>query len=336
MRACDEARQRILDASNTLGNGVDANGKNYAQLRDDAIDSSKNLASDSQILYQTGATNGAVGGPSKRVANAVVEVIESAKQAAAAIEDADGKKAVLDRAEQVATASANMVGHAKKVAENPSAVNKQQMTVAFKEISNAMGKMVRAIKDADVGDKATRVAAQQISKTQADLDAATIFAETGQLHLGVDKKPLGDAHRDFTEAVKEFETVSNRVKQAGKLSSNEMCESFQDLSNATSKLAEASKSVAVVLGEYETQKVVLKNAKQVAVRAQQLLLTGNRVNGTPDDADAQRNLKAAGLDVDEEIQNLLLHVNDVAGEALEEIRAVDAAKKGDRRSNRKL
>ena len=111
------------------------------------------------------------------------------------------QRAVLVGAREVAAASAKLMGYGEKVAENPRAENKQTMNEGFKAISNAMGVLVRAIKDADVGDKAARDAASEISRVQADLDAALIFAETGQLHLGAEKRPLAVAHEEFTKAV---------------------------------------------------------------------------------------------------------------------------------------
>jgi hypothetical protein len=62
------------------------------------------------------------------------------------------------------------------------------------------------------------------------------------------------------------------------------------------------------------------------VRSQQLVLAGNRLNSTPDDRQAAQRMKDAQQGVASDAQRLLAHVNTVAGEALEEIAAVEAAK----------
>jgi hypothetical protein len=204
---------------------------------------------------------GGVGGKSKQVATTTAGLVTAAKEAASVIDNPETKKAVLIGAREVAAASAKLVGFGKKVAENPSAQNKATMNDGFKAISNAMGVLVKAIKDADVGDKAARDAAAEISRVQADLDAAAIFAETGQLHLGAEKKPLSQAHTEFVKSVEELKTTSDRVAAASSKSSAEMGQASQDLAKATTKLSEKAKTVAIVLGDFQVQKEVLGNAK---------------------------------------------------------------------------
>jgi hypothetical protein len=200
------------------------------------------------------------------------------------------------------------------------------MNDGFKSISNAMGVLVKAIKDADIGDKQSRDAAAEISRVQADLDAAAIFAETGQLHLGAEKKPLAVAHAEFIKAVEELKVSSDRVAAASNKSSSEMGHAAQDLAKATTKLAEKAKTLAIVLGDFHVQKELLGQAKQVAVRSQQLVLAGNRLNSNPDDRSAAQRCKEAQQGIASDSQRLLGHVNTVAGEALEEIAAVESAK----------
>ncbi len=326
LRACDVAMRDIIENAKTLADPVQTN-KNYGQLRDAAVNEAKKLASDAQQLYQVAKVNpGGVGGKSKQVASTTAGLITAAKEAASVIENPETKKAVLIGAREVAAASAKLVGYGKKVAENPSAQNKATMNDGFKAISNSMGVLVKAIKDADVGDKQSRDAAAEISRVQADLDAAAIFAETGQLHLGAEKKPLAVAHTEFVKSVEELKVSSDRVAAASNKSSTEMGQAAQDLAKATTKLAEKAKTVAIVLGDFQVQKEVLGNAKGVAVRAQQLVLGGNRLNSNPDDRQAAQRCKEAQQGVAQDSQRLLAHVNTVAGEALEEIAAVESAK----------
>lgn len=326
LRACDVAMKDIIDNAKTLADPVTTK-LTYGQLRDAAVTEAKKLAADAQQLYQTAKMNpGGVGGKSKQVASTTVSLLGASKEAASVIEDPETRKAVLIGAREVAAASAKLVGFGKKVAENPSAQNKQTMNDGFKAISNAMGVLVKAIKDADVGDKAARDAATEISRVQADLDAAAIFAETGQLHLGAEKKPLQQAHEEFSKAVKELQIAADRVQQSSSKSSAENGQASQELAKATTKLAEKAKTVAIVLGDFQVQKEVLGLAKGVAVKAQQLVLSGNRVNSNPEDRAAAQRLAEAAKGVNGESSKLLNHVNTVAGEALEEIGAVEAAK----------
>ena len=326
LRACDVAMRDIIDNAKTLADPVTTT-RNYGQLRDAAVNEAKKLAFDAQQLYQVAKVNpGGVGGKSKQVATTTASLLTAAKEAASVIENPESKKAVLIGAREVAAASAKLVGYGKKVAENPSAQNKATMNDGFKAISNAMGALVKAIKDADVGDKQARDAAAEISRVQADLDAAAIFAETGQLHLGAEKKPLAVAHAEFTKSVQELQAASNRVSQASSKSSTEMGQASQDLAKATTKLSEKAKTVAIVLGDFHVQKEVLGNAKGVAVRSQQLVLAGNKVNSTPDDRQAAQRLADASRGVNADSDRLVQYVNSVAGEALEEIAAVEAAR----------
>jgi hypothetical protein len=68
-----------------------------------------------------------------------------------------------------------------------------------------------------------------------------------------------------------------------------------ELAKATAKLSDKAKTVAIVLGDFQVQKEVLENTKGVAVRAQQQVLAGNRVNSNPEDAGAKQVLIICSL-----------------------------------------
>ena len=138
-----------------------------------------------------------IGDAAQEVPSSVETLIKAARVAATTLEDPAMQKAIVVKCSELVDNTVKIISASKNVAQDPNPTNKEKLAGAFKEITHTLGGIVSTIRDAAVGEKECREAADDIARVQADLESAVIFAETGQLDFGTDndlatvhKKPL--------------------------------------------------------------------------------------------------------------------------------------------------
>ena len=181
-------------------------------------------------------------------------------------------------AERTCEQAAVLCDISRSIAADPTEALMADLSVAFKKCVEGLGATVHCIRDAAVGDKQCRETAAFISKLQADLDSACIFAEAGSLQAD-------DVDLDLVEVNAEFEKSAKAVLARSKQVCKSM-ESQADLQAAAEQfgtsvetLVEASKGVASAIGdfvEFSQQKDVLLSTKKGASAAQSVVVGAAR------------------------------------------------------------
>eukprot|EP01091_Cochliopodium_minus_P013533 TRINITY_DN4387_c0_g1_i2.p1 TRINITY_DN4387_c0_g1~~TRINITY_DN4387_c0_g1_i2.p1 ORF type:complete len:2395 (+),score=901.68 TRINITY_DN4387_c0_g1_i2:60-7244(+) len=326
LRNCDEAIQSILKVGQDLVNLPQKSSTLYSQFRDDIVKEAKNLAGSVQSLFQTGKTApSGVGLPSKQIAELVSKLVGITKGAIVTLEDPQLQKMLLENAKDVTVTTAKMISFAKKLAEDPSSQNQQQFAKAFKLVTSAIGGLVKNIREADTGEKDCLQAISEISKLQTDLDAATIFAETGSFSMGNQDIDLEKVKNQYLESCKLIKLESDKILKA-KLNQNNLGKASLSLSKLLTSFSEQGKFISVALVDPGLQKLVLGDTKAVINKAQQLIMAAKMICGSPKDQKLNQKLDSVQESNLKEIENTSKSINEKVEVALQTQKAVDFAK----------
>ena len=283
------------------------------------------MAGSVQNLFQTGKTApSGVGLPSKQIAELVAKLVNSTKGAIVTLEDPQLQKMLIENAKDVTSTTAKMITFAKKLAEDPSSQNQQNFAKAFKLVTGSIGSLVKNIREADTGEKDCLQALTEISKVQTDLDAATIFAETGSIGVSEDID-LEKVKIEYIENCKKIKVESEKVLKA-KLNQNNLGKASLGLSKILADLSEQAKKIAVALVDPQLQKKVLGDSKLVVNKGQQLIMAAKMVCASPKDEKLDGKLKDVFESNNKEIDNTAKSISEKVEFALQTQKSVDSAK----------
>jgi hypothetical protein len=272
---CDEAAANIQAEAQRLQHGSDAaEALSYAAAQAAVISVARVLGKAVQKV-QRGAKGNApeIGDFCLDLSACCTPFVDAVLNASQAVGHGELQDRLMAEAAQTCQSLARLCQVSRSIAADPNEKHLTELSLAFKGCTDALGATVRGIRDAAVGEKECRDAAVAISKAQADLDGAVIFAETGHLQFG-DGLPLAEVSAEFEKTARAVlaagkQLVASADKQA------ELGEAAKQLASSVEQLADRCKAVATCIGDYvefSAQKSLLLGTKSAAMRAQAVVV----------------------------------------------------------------
>ena len=260
------------------------------------------------------------------MAQLVPKLILLTKGAIVTLEDPQFRKLLLNNAKEVTSTTSKMISFAKKIAEDPSSQNQQLFAKTFKLVTNAIGGLVKNIREADTGEKDCLQAMTDISKVSTDLDAATIFAETGGISIN-DKDNI-NLEKEKELYLKNCQLIKSEIDNImkAKLNQNNLGKASLQLAKVMSDISEQAKKISVALVDPNLQKKVLGDTKAVVAKGQQLIMAAKMFCGSPKDQKLNEKLLSVQKSMLNDIDIANKSISEKVDSALQTQRSVDSAK----------
>jgi hypothetical protein len=283
---CREASEAILKHKRGL-KSQSADQLSYKDAQAAVIAGARSVGKAVQKL-QRGARGNApeVGVFCLELSASIERFVQAVASSTESVTETGLREMLLKEAGRTCDETANLCNVALAIASDPSANHTTDLSLAFKRCTDALGGAVHGIRDAAVGDKSCRDAASIISRLQAELDSAVIFAEAQHFQFG-------DAGADISELTAAFERSAKACLAKGKAlvtsvsaSQSELAAAATGLSGALEQLVNDAKSVVSTIGDYvdfSVQKSLLVATRTALSAAQAVILAAsNRENEQED------------------------------------------------------
>jgi len=125
-----------------------------------------------------------LGAASKEVANVLPKIVEASMIAMSSINNEATQKGLKEAVERVVASVQNLLQSAKTVVVDPKSSKSQNaVSTGFKEVTDSITKLIASLKEGAVGYKQCDTAVEQVVSVIADLDAAALFAASGQMDV---------------------------------------------------------------------------------------------------------------------------------------------------------
>jgi hypothetical protein len=272
---CKKAMKLILQHKAALGAAEEEDQLTYAVAQSNVIAAARGVGKAVQKV-QRGARGNApeIGEFCLQLAEAIEIFVNAVSSASECVSEKDLRKRLMGEAGRTCDETAKLCEVARSIASDPgSEKHLTQLSLSFKACTDALGGAVTGIRDAAIGEKECRDVAAIISKMQAEIDSATIFAETGHFQYG--------ESGDMSEVTSSFEKSAKACLSRGKAlvaatsSQAELAAAAQDMKKALEQLVDHGKTVASAIGdfvEFSQQKAVLLGTKNGLMGAQAVVL----------------------------------------------------------------
>ncbi len=207
------------------------------------------------------------------LSSAVEPFVRAVSAASESVSEADLRQRLVADAARTCDETARLCDVARAIASDPAENHVTELSLAFKSCTDALGGAVHAIRDAAVGDKECRDTAVTISKLQAEIDSAVIFAEMSHFQFG-EGAELSDLTAVFEKSAKAVLAKAKSLVVAV-ASQSELAAAAKALRASLEQLVHDGKSVASAIGdfvEFAIQKQVFVGTKGALLGAQAVVM----------------------------------------------------------------
>ena len=275
---CEQAAEKIREHKKVLRE-ASAEDLPYATAQAGVVASARSVGKAVQKV-QRGARGNApeIGQLCLELCAAMEGFVQAVSGASGSVSEQDLRQRLVSEAGRTCDETARLCDIARAIASDPeSASHATDLSLAFKSCTDALGGAVHGIRDAAVGDKECRDTAVIISKLQADVDSAAIFAETGHFQFG-EGADLLDQTASFEKSAKSC-LAKAKVVATSTASQSDLAAAAKSFCAALEQLVHDGKSVASSIGdfvEFSVQKQVLVSTKTALTGAQAVVVAASQ------------------------------------------------------------
>jgi len=175
---------------------------------------------------------------------------------------------------EIANGTKSLVQFAKTAASDNSQQASQGIQESFRSLTQSLGKMMDTAKQGAVGEIAIEDALNCINKISTSLDAALIFAASGQLEPSQESASVADLQQDVVSQGKALGEIAAAMNRAIKGTKEQFGNSAKEFVDAVTKLVVASEGMVRSIGDISTQQELLGSVKTAVSLSQQLVNAG--------------------------------------------------------------
>eukprot|EP01113_Clastostelium_recurvatum_P020003 TRINITY_DN236_c0_g1_i4.p1 TRINITY_DN236_c0_g1~~TRINITY_DN236_c0_g1_i4.p1 ORF type:complete len:2591 (+),score=1077.50 TRINITY_DN236_c0_g1_i4:231-8003(+) len=221
----------------------------------------------------------------KGAAEAVNALMASLAHAQRHPDDPAAQQALMDAARKMAPGAYKLVAQAKSVA--PSVVDpgkKQDMLLASNAAADAIKDLLNSATGASsaVGEQEFDEASEQFQAVMADLDAAQMFAQNGQMEAlpGQTKDGAMDL---LNTAVRGMGNAAKALVGAAKTNPDQLGPGAKDVASSVGQVVTAAKALAGSTNNRTTQKAILGGARELANASEAMVSCARSIASNPRD-----------------------------------------------------
>eukprot|EP01102_Stenamoeba_stenopodia_P017940 TRINITY_DN650_c0_g1_i4.p1 TRINITY_DN650_c0_g1~~TRINITY_DN650_c0_g1_i4.p1 ORF type:complete len:2027 (+),score=565.48 TRINITY_DN650_c0_g1_i4:223-6081(+) len=332
IQECDDSINAVVSTAASLkaSKPLAKTNKSYQQCQDDLSTCSKTLASTISNLVRASRTEAdKLGAASKDVANVLPKIVEASMIAMSTINNETTQKGLREAVDRVVASVQNLLQSAKTVVIDPKSSKSQNaVSAGFKDVTDSITKLIASLKEGAVGYKQCDTAVEQVVSVIADLDAAALFAASGQMDVQVGAGvTLEDSQSKLKKSSELLLSTSKQLAAAvNSLSQDELGKNALKISEALSSLAKESKASAALLSDVVSQQEILSSAKTVLEVSQQLIISGKEAQAHPDDNSTKEMFRRTTQLVDGTVQQLMDTLDKAAADVILGIKELEKAK----------
>jgi hypothetical protein len=287
---CEESLTAVATAAALLKSpsSVTKSTKSYQQCQDELNACTKSLASTISNLVRTSRTDAEkLGSASKDVAAVVPNIINATLVAVSSLQNPATQKNLLSSCEDVVGSVRKLLESGVGVVVDPKSTKAQNaVSSGFKDVTDSITKLINSLKEGATGYKQCDAAVEAVVSIIADLDAAALFAASGQMDVAIapgttletSQNKLLTSTKFLREAVQQLASSSQTTSQES------LGQSALKISQTVTELAKESKISAALLSDVISQQEILSGAKTVLEVSQQLILNGKEAQARPEQA----------------------------------------------------
>jgi hypothetical protein len=245
---CQEASRAILKHKQVLKT-TSTEELSYAEAQAGVIAAARGVGKAVQKL-QRGARGNApeIGVFCLKLSSSIERFVQAVSSASESVTETELRGILIKEAGRTCDETAKLCDVAYRIASDPTANHMTDLSLAFKRCTDALGGAVHGIRDAAVGEKCCRDAMVTISRLQAELDSAVIFAEAQHFQFG-EGAEIADLTAGFEKSAKTV-LAKAKVLVTSVSSQSELAAAAKSLSSALEQLVFDAKSVVSTIGDY--------------------------------------------------------------------------------------
>ncbi len=282
---CREAAESILKHKRLLKN-TSVEQLSYTAAQAAVIAAARSVGKAVQKL-QRGARGNApeIGSFCLELSSTIERFVEAVASSTESVTEEELRSILMKEASRTCDETAKLCNVALSIASDPSANHTTELSLSFKRCTDALGGAVHGIRDAAVGDKSCRDAAGTISRLQAELDSAVIFAEAQHFQFGETGSDIGDLTATFEKSAKSCLAKAKAVVTSAS-SQSELAAAATGLKQGLEQLVHDAKCVVSTIGDYvefSVQKSLLVATRSALSAAQAVIVATSTNHGEDED-----------------------------------------------------
>jgi talin len=258
-----------------------------------------------------------MGNSSGVIAEAVPALIAAAKGAAASTEDKAVQSEVLEQTRKLGRACEALAVSAKACAvDSGDARALSTLTGATKAATEAINLLLNAAKRGDVASFAADETVAQVTRNIGQLDAAALYAASGQLERDPKADPsFVKAQQKLAQACAATRQCSAKALQAGqKGTPTQLKDAMHTVADTSDAVVECAKVAAALIDNLDTQQALLQAAKVVMLSLTQMITASRDAQQSPRD----RGVAQAAAEADKALADSIDALVGTAAAAAEE------------------
>lgn len=265
----DQFRKKIIAALATLSEPSDTSSS-YAANRVALLENVRDLAKKATSLLSVDKANGTkTRAAIVALADSVPALVESSRSCAATSAEENTKGEILSSANSMGEAAANMVAHAKSVAEGKSA--QPQLLIAYNDTIAAVSQLLDTTKKGATGELKIEKALKENGTALVSVATSAMFAEAEQLEVAqAPKAPLAALLDKLVADTKSVAASASAVAAATKGTDDDLGNASLTLARNATEIAASADQTLSRLGAAD-QKAAFVATKDILLANQQLL-----------------------------------------------------------------
>jgi talin len=293
-------------------------GVKYGEAKVEIGRAARSIGSSARALVACDKKNiTLMGNSSGVIAAAVPELISAAKAAAASTEDRTVQTEVLEQTRKLGRACEALAVSAKACAVDAGDARAlSTLTGATKAATEAIQLLLNAAKRGDVASFAADETVAQVTRNIGQLDAAALYAASGQL----ERDPNGDP--SFVKAQQKLAQAGQATRQGGaktlqagaKGTPTQLRDAMHAVANNADAIVEHAKAAASLIDNLDTQQALLQSAKAVMLALSTLINASRDQQQSPND----RAVAQAAAEADKTLADSIDALTSTAAAAAEE------------------
>mmetsp|Transcript_9000 Transcript_9000/g.13608 ORF Transcript_9000/g.13608 Transcript_9000/m.13608 type:complete len:2173 (-) Transcript_9000:100-6618(-) len=213
--------------------------------------------------------------------------VQRVRNGARTLGGANAQQSVITAANDVVKQAQAVLQASKQIVVDPEDEQKQaKMSAALRHSRNAIITLINSMRAGATGAKACNAAVSELGELIQELDADYLYAASGQM----DTSEI-DPNASLTKTHQELLSAAEKVSQdLAQLHSPEASTSQTVVGNSASSIASnakelafSTKTLAVLLGDLNSQQTLLSGAKNAATGAQECVLSARQLLDSPTD-----------------------------------------------------
>ena len=272
----EEAAQQIDSLGPQVAQAAAASGRPYNDIRDSLQQTVLSIAEKTSAINSADKSNlGQMGLQARQLCDVLPKFVAQIKDAAATTPDPAARASIVETAQSLIKATANLV-NAAKTADPKNPATEQAITQAFEHVSQVSAAVLKALKSGATGEVLIDNAIERVKEAVTNLNRNTLFAQAAQLEASPDMATVSvtAARAQLATLAKKIATDAATMADSVRGTQEKFGGAAKPLADAVHELGIYSVKVAAKLPDNVSQQNLLTAAKAAAIASQQLIMTG--------------------------------------------------------------